>query len=492
MIVTIVLQSTNREKNQLNFICYDPVGGLMWGIHLNRESEIPLKRQLYQSLSERIMAGILKAGESLPSTRALAQELNVSRNTVNEAYDMLVTEGYAETRQGAATRIAGGLVLDKRPQSKAQRLETPPIPSFLADFRTGQPDLRQFPRYAWQRLSHQALGEMPVDLLGYTGPQGLPRLRREIAAWLMRSKGLEVEPEDIFITAGATQALHLIADLLYDNGKEILVEDPCNIEMIQTFIGKGYAVKPVPVDEYGLQTDGLAAKYGSPVYVTPSHQFPLGAILPAARRAALIRFARHNGSFVIEDDYDSEFRYVGEPASPLYAMDPDRVIYIGTFSKVLFPALRIGYVILPRELQSAWSRLRTYTDVQNPPFEQAVLAQFLHTRKFDRHIAKMSKLYRERRQVLLDSLQAGFGEELRTWGDAAGLHLAVEFPGQTFDEHFRQEARRNRIRVTPVEYHCVRKGRHNSKLLFGYGHLEPDQIREGILLLKAFLHENGK
>ncbi|MBB3126601.1 GntR family transcriptional regulator/MocR family aminotransferase [Paenibacillus rhizosphaerae] len=462
----------------------------MWGIELDRSLDVSLKRQIYQKLRDQMMNGTLKEGSPLPSTRELAQTLSVSRNTVNEAYDMLIAEGYAQSRQGAPTRVVGGLILDQAKQNAAQHhQEGAPASSFLADFKTGQPDLRQFPRYVWQRVSQKALGEMPMELLGYGGPQGLAQLREEIAAWLLRSKGLTVDTGDIYITAGATQALHLVADLLHTDHPEMLAEDPCNIEMIQTFIHKGYTVTPVPVDGHGLQTDALSLDHCGPIYVTPSHQFPLGGILPAARRAALIRFARRCGSYVIEDDYDSEYRYYGEPATPLYAMAPDRVIYIGTFSKVLFPALRIGYVLVPRELQSRWRRLRTYTDVQNPPFEQAALAEFLRTRKFDRHIARMKKLYRERRQALFDALGECFGERWRPWGDAAGLQLAVEFSGIAFDDSFREQARRSGIRTVPVEYHSIRKGRHTDKLLLGYGHLEPDEIRLGVHYIQQFIND---
>lgn len=462
----------------------------MWGMDLNRNLDISLKRQIYQGLRDQMMAGTLKAGDPLPSTRELAKALSVSRNTVNEAYDMLIAEGYVESRQGAPTRVAEGLFLNReRPDPEVTRREPEVVPAFLADFKTGQPDLRQFPRYVWQRAFQKAFSGMSTDLLGYTGPQGLPELREEIAAWLMRSKGLAVDARDIFITAGATQALHLLADLLYAEHQQIMVEDPCNIEMIQTFIQKGYSVIPVPVDAHGIRTEAICKEQHGPVYVTPSHQFPLGGILPASRRAALIRFARFCGSYIIEDDYDSEFRYYGEPASPLYAMAPERVIYIGTFSKVLFPALRIGYVIVPRELQQRWRRLRTYTDVQNPPFEQAALAEMLQTRKFDRHIAKMRKVYRARRQVLLDALKECFGDEWRPWGDAAGLHLAVEFAGTAFNVAFRDQARRNGIRITPVEYHCIRKGLHENKLLLGYGHLEPDDIRQGVYRLREFMKQ---
>ncbi|ULL16347.1 PLP-dependent aminotransferase family protein [Paenibacillus sp. H1-7] len=459
----------------------------MRGIQLHRESEMSLKRQIYQALRDQILNGRLEAGEALPSTRELAGELNVSRNTVNEAYEMLIVEGFVLSRQGAPTRVAEGLCLESKQDDPSSEREKP-IRSYAADFRTGQPDLRQFPRYLWQQIMQKTCQDMEPALLGYTGPQGLARLREEIAAWLFRSKGLAVDPQSIFITAGATHALHLIADLLYREGRDILIEDPCNIGMLQTFVNKGYPLSPIPVDAYGLKTDDLSGTNPCAVYVTPSHQFPLGGILPASRRAALIRFARETGCYIVEDDYDSEFRYYGDPVAPLYAMDPDRVIYVGTFSKVLFPALRIGYVILPPTLHPRWRYLRTHTDVQNPPFEQMALAELLHTRKFDRHIGKMRKLYGERRQTLLSTLTECFGDSWLSWGDAAGLHLAVEFPGICFDEAISAHLLHNGIRVTPVEHHSIRKGAHVNKLLFGYGHMEPDEIRAGIVLLRGVLN----
>ncbi len=462
----------------------------MWGIRLDRDGDMPMKRQLFAALRERIWSGALAAGEELPSTRRLAEALGVSRNTVNEAFEMLLAEGYAVSRQGAPTRIADGVRLDPRSAS-APRPPAPPPARLLADFRTGQPDLRTFPRYLWQQLAAKAMRDMPEPWLGYTGPQGLPRLREEIAAWLLRSKGLQADPSDLFITAGATHALHLAADLLYEPGLDLITEDPCHAEMIRVFLEKGYAAKRIPVDEHGMVTSRLGGRPGSPIYVTPSHQFPLGGILPAARRAELLRFARESGSYILEDDYDSEFRYYGDPATPLAAMDAERVVYIGTFSKALFPALRIGYAIVPRALQSRWTYARLHVDVQNPAFDQAVLAEFLAARKLDRHVARMRRLYRERRQALLEALSEQFGDRWRCWGDAAGLHLAVEFPGRRFGETFRELALLRGIRIVPLEQHCLQKGRHESKLLFGYGHLEPEEITAGMRALKALLDEAG-
>lgn len=460
----------------------------MWGIELDRQSELQLWRQIYHSLRELILNRELKEGEALPSTRELARDLEVSRNTVNEAYEMLIAEGYVISRQGAPTRVAEGVFLEKSPAFKAR--EIPAERNFAADFRTGRPDLKQFPRYLWKQMLNHAGEEIPLEQFGYTGPQGMPQLRSEIAAWLFRSRGLVINPDDIFITAGATHALHLIADLLCGEGKKVLLEDPCHSGMMRTFVYKGCPVVPIPVDGQGMQTEYLSdVENACAVYVTPSHQFPLGGILPAARRASLIRFAAENNIYVIEDDYDSEFRYGGEPVAPLQAMDPQRVIYVGTFSKSLFPAIRIGYVILPGQLHKRWRMLRTHADVQNPPFEQAALAEFLRTRKLDRHVKKMRKIYGERRGTLLKALEESFGNNWIAYGDSAGLHLALEFPGLKFDDAFRKGCLQNGINITPMEYHCIQKGVHTDKLLIGYGHLEAREIQTGVGLLHSFMQE---
>ena len=458
----------------------------MWGIALQHHSEVALARQLYQILREKMTEGQLNPGEALPSTRELAKQLAVSRNTICEAYEMLAAEGYIISRQGTKTRVAAGLQLEKAAPAFPENIPAASAP-LIADFQTGRPDIRQFPRHLWLQLLRKATNELPPALWSYSGPAGLPALRREIAAWLYRSRGLAVEPQDLFITAGATQALKLLAELLAGDGREIIMEDPCHRGMLQVLQGRGVPVYPVPVDRQGLQTGALARKGACAVYVTPSHQFPLGGILPAGRRAELVRYARENGLYLLEDDYDSEFRYTGPPVAPLYSLDPQQVIYIGTFSKILFPALRIGYVILPRQLQGRWRHLRTYTDVQNPPFAQAALAEFLQTRKLDRHIQNMRRLYGHRRNILLQTLAAVFGSNWRAWGDTAGLHLAVEFPGRCFDDAFIRHCQSKGLRIGTVETHSIRKGEHLAKLLLGYGHLEPEEIKTGLALLHTIV-----
>ncbi|MEN6350806.1 MAG: PLP-dependent aminotransferase family protein [Syntrophomonas sp.] len=462
----------------------------MWGISLQREAGITLSRQIYISLREQMMAGTLKPGERLPSTRELAKLLAVSRNTVCEAYEMLSSEGFIESRPGSSTRIAAGLRLEAgEPGTEMADEEIEPAKRCRADFRTGKPDLRHFPRQSWIQALRRASEAIPLKQWGYTGPDGLDMLRSEISAWLFRSRGISVNPKNLFITAGATQALHILAELLSPKGRKIIVEDPCHTGMLKVLLGKGYEIHPLPVDEHGLQTDLIQGAGSYAAYVTPSHQFPLGGILPAARRTALLQFARKHDQYIIEDDYDSEFRYVGAPVAPLFTMDPQRVIYVGTFSKTLFPSLRIGYVALPPHLHERWRGIRTYVDVQNPVFEQAALAEFLSSRRLDRHVRRMRKLYGKRRETLFTCLEKHFGRTWRAWGDAAGLHMAVQFPGMRFDRDFTNYAGQHGIFITPVEYHSINKGLHLDKILLGYGHLDEKEIDAGVLLLKKLFDQ---
>jgi GntR family transcriptional regulator/MocR family aminotransferase len=459
---------------------------------MQRNSDISLSRQIYNTFRAQILDGRMKSGEALPSTRELAAQLAVSRNTVCEAYDMLLAEAFIESRQGSPTRVAQGVQLDlihrsekldrKHSDRVSEKMGRPAF-DIKTDFRTGLPDLQKFPMHQWLQLMYKASELLTPAQWGYTGPEGFLPLREEIAAWLFRSRGMDVNPEDVFITAGATHALHLLSEILFTGPCEIIVEDPCHTGMLRALKNRGFKVNPVPVDEHGLRTEYLEGLHSKTVYVTPSHQFPLGGILTAGRRAALIRYAEENRAFILEDDYDSEFRYLGPPVAPLHSMDPGRVVYVGTFSKIIFPSLRIGYVVLPHELQSRWRYLRTHTDVQNPLFEQAALAEFLHSRRFDRHVQQMRKLYGQRRQVLLQALDREFGGNHRIWGDAAGLHMAVEFPGLHFDKSFLDKCKENGLRLQTIETHCIQKGIHTDKLLLGYGHLIPEDIEKGILLL---------
>ncbi len=453
----------------------------MWGLILQRHSDLSLARQIYSFIQAGIASGQLAGGEKMPSTRELATQLGVSRNTVNEAYEMLLAEGYLSSRQGAPTHVAlnaailGSIplsVCEKKPISKAV---------YTYDFITGQPDLGLFPRSKWLRHLSQASVELPLTEYGYSGQQGLLSLRREISHLLYRSRGLFVDPQDIFITAGATHALHIAAKLgVFKRG--IAIEDPCHSGMLQVLQKNKVQIVPIPVDEKGLQTDFLAGSKAGGIYTTPSHQFPLGGVLQADRRAALINHARNQDAYIVEDDYDSEFRFAGEPLAPIQALDPQRVIYIGTFSKSLFPAIRIGYAVVPLALQHEWRQVRRHIDVQNTPFEQAALAAFLNSRDYDRHVRKMRQTYGGRRKALLETLR-GWEAPWRIIGDASGIHLAIEVPGMVFADDFVRQAAEQSIRIVPAQNHVIIAKNHQDKLLLGYGHLAEEVLRQGITLL---------
>ncbi|MCM0758216.1 PLP-dependent aminotransferase family protein [Sporomusa sphaeroides DSM 2875] len=462
----------------------------MWGIELRYKDEVSLARQIFLSLKQRILAGEISQGEALPSTRELAKGLGASRNTVCEAYDMLLTEGFIVSHQGAPSRVAAGLHLTtkKNPVPAAKKQEQAPI---LWDFKTGQPDLSQFPRQLWSQLVHAAANTLTTQQLEYSGPKGYEPLCEEIAHWLLRSRSMEVKPEDVFITSGATAALHLLVNILNKAGHAFALESPSHPGIRTVIADRGYPLQWLLVDEQGADISTLQGKNVCAVYVTPSHQFPLGGILPAGRRAALLRLASEHDFYIIEDDYDSEFRYTGPPVSPIYSMDSSHVIYVGTFSKTLFPALRIGFVVLPKQLQKSWRHSRNYMDVQNPILEQAALTQFLHMRKMDKHVQRMRRIYGEKRKVLLNSLENTFGASVQQWGDASGLHLALCFQEMEFGKQFVHDCRDAGIRISLVTQYCPMNDHHKDKLLLGYGHLSHIQIQKGIQALYEFIAERA-
>lgn len=461
----------------------------MWGITLEPNSAVSLARQIFLGFQERIITGQLQAGEPLPSTRALCKELGVSRNTVCEAYDMLLTEGFLISRQGAPTRVAQGLTIRRVEQKNLPAQATPDHPPVAWDFRTGQPDLSLFPWQQWSHALRSAADTLSVQELGYRSPKGYAPLCAELADWLLRRRGMAVDPADVFITAGATQALHLLVDLLRRDGRAFAIETPSHPGIHTMLLDKGYPIHPMPVDGQGADSSSLEGTTISAAYVTPSHQFPLGGILPASRRAELLRLAKEGGFLIMEDDYDSEFRYAGAPVSPIYCMDPSHVAYVGTFSKTLFPALRLGFVVLPKAFHNQFLHLRTYLDVQSPILEQAALAEFLRTRKMDRHVQHMRRAYGERRDVLLRSIERAFGPSARCWGDASGLHVALQVAGMEFGEAFITASRNAGIRVNPLWKYCGLEYGHRDKLLLGYAHLTPDQIEPGVAALRRVIEE---
>ena len=342
---------------------------------------------------------------------------------------MLWTEGYIIRRQGAPSRVAEGLQMAPEREPRNAPVNTVPIQEVRWDFKTGQPDLAAFPWKAWNDCVKTAADGLSAQQYVYSGPKGYAPLCTHIAGWLRRTRSLKVDPNDVFITSGSTHALYLLVEILKSNTGAFALENPSHPGIRTMIEDRGLPLRFMPVDEHGADVSVIGGEEIAAAYVTPSHQFPLGGILPASRRAALIRMAREKDFYIIEDDYDSEYRYTGSPVSPIYAMDSSCVIYVGTFSKTLFPALRVGFVVLPKALQKPWRHSRNYLDVQNPVLEQAALAKFLETRRMDRHIRRTKRLYSEKRNALMASLRSSFGGAVIPWGDASGLHIALRFPG---------------------------------------------------------------
>jgi GntR family transcriptional regulator/MocR family aminotransferase len=460
----------------------------MWGIDLRGGGEVGLSRRIYLAFKDRILTGQMRQGEALPSTRELAKSLGVSRNTVCVAYDMLWTEGFILSRQGAPSRVAGGLQLQAARQTEPIQASETAAPQIRWDFKTGQPDLSGFPWKTWNEMVQSAADGLSAREFAYCGPKGYEPLCVEIARWLLRARGMEVDPKDVFITSGSTQALYLLVEILRRSGRAFALENPSHPGIRTMVADKGIPLRWLPVDSQGADVSALDGQAVSAVYVTPSHQFPLGGILTASRRASLIRLAAENDFYIIEDDYDSEFRYSGMPVSPIYAMGPSRAVYVGTFSKTMFPALRIGFVVLPEALQTKWRHSRNYLDVQNPVLEQAALARFLETRKMDKHIRRMRRLYGEKRDALFTALRASFGDSVVPWGDASGLHVALQFPGRAFGRQFIGRCEDAGIRIAPVSQYCASGDEHTDKLLIGYGHLRSEQIAEGMEALRRIIN----
>ena len=460
----------------------------MWELELRHQCEISLSRQIYLSFQERILSGLIAQGEALPSTRQLAQDLAVSRNTVCEAYDMLWTEGFLIRSQGAPTRVAQGLAIRRNDMRHPKQ---PPKEAYPIqwDFQTGQPDVSLFPLTQWSQIIRDAADALSVRQLQYGGGKGDDALCEEIARYLLRSRGITVDPADVFITSGATQALHLLVDILHKEDCTFALECPSHPGIRNVIVDKGYPLCYMPVDRSGADISVPSGQKICAVYVTPSHQFPLGCILPATRRAALIRLAMEQDFYIIEDDYDSEFRYSGPPISPIYSMEPSRVVYVGTFSKSMFPALRLGFAVLPKQLQAKWRHSRKYMDVQNPVLEQAALCEFLRSRKLDRYVQRMRRSYSQKREVLLGEIRRAFGADADIWGDASGLHMALELPGMEFGEEFLEKCRDEGMRIVPVSHYCPGQEAHKNQLLIGYGHLTHAQIEEGVRVLHRVISD---
>ena len=399
-----------------------------------------LREGIERALRDGMRDGRLPVGSTLPSSRSLARDLGVARGTVSTAYRQLAAEGYLELRQGAAARVRWAP--RHRPPSPA-----PPASPAAArwDFRPGQPDSASFPRQAWARACRQVLAAAPGAVFGYGDPRGTPQLRRALAEYLGRARGVDTSPEQLLICGGFTQALALICQLLRAAGTTLAVEDPGPHRYRRLAEAAGLAVVPVPCDQDGLHVGHLDRSGAGAVLVTPAHQYPLGITMSPARRTALVEWARRRPALIIEDDYDGEFRYDQQPAGALQPLDPGRVIYTGTTSKTLAPALRLGWLSPPASIAAALTAAKEYADRGTSVLDQLTLAQLITSGAYDRHVRQMRGIYRRRRDDLTQAL-AGSPAGLQLAGISAGLHALARLPqhGPT-EEQIRSRAARHSI-----------------------------------------------
>jgi GntR family transcriptional regulator / MocR family aminotransferase len=380
-----------------------------------------VRASLERSLRDAIADGRLRAGTRLPSTRTLAHDLGIARGTVLEAYAHLAAEGWIRGRRGSGTVVAAVGVVDPAAADAESAAE-----GWRHDLRAGRPDPTSFPRAAWLRALRRALATAPGTALGLGDARGRIELREQLAAYLARSRGLRVTPQQIVVTTGFTQSLSLVARTLAARGTTtVAMEDPCMALHRKIVAAAGHAIAAVPVDADGAQVDAFIHDARSPaaIVLTPNRQHPLGMPLAAARRSRLLDWARSTGALVIEDDYDGEFRYDGAPIGALQGLEPRRVIYAGTTSKTLAPGLRLGWLVLPSDLLEPTLAEKHLADWQTGVLDQLALAELIRSGEYDRHIRKMRLRYRRRRDVLVDALRDRF--DIRGTSAGLNLHLLV-------------------------------------------------------------------
>jgi GntR family transcriptional regulator/MocR family aminotransferase len=481
---------------------------------LDAGSGVPFYRQLYDGVRAGILSGRLPARARLPSTRAVAAELGISRTTVVAAFQQLLAEGYLEGKTGSGTFVAPSLPDDLlgvrgassgrgRPvrsgralSRRGEAMATTPV-SAARDrgvpraFRPGVPAFDQFPSGLWRRLVSRVWRTAPSGLLGYGEPAGYGPLRREISAHLGPARAVRCSPEQVIVVSGSQQALDLCARVLLDPGDAVWVEDPGYRGARAALIGAGARTVPVPVDAGGLDVmTGVSREPAARLAcVTPSHQYPLGATMGLARRLELLDWADRSGAWVLEDDYDSEYRYSGRPLEALQGLDTaGRVVYVGTFSKVLFPSLRLGYLVVPPDLVDAFAAARELSDRQPPGVDQAVLAEFISEGHFARHLRRTRALYAERQAILVEEVGRHLSGGLEVAPAQAGMHLVGRLPPGVDDREASRRAAGRGVEAPAVSlYGKTADGR--GGLLLGYAAVDEPGIREGVRRLAEALGE---
>lgn len=449
-------------------------------IPLDRTAKRTYIKQIYYAIRQKILSGELASGEALPPYRELSQELGISKNTVLSVYDMLVADGVLRSTAGSGFYVEEGML--RRPpvqpvmQRQSTALSDQIIPDGVVNFDNGQPALELFPRARWNKAVSAAMLDIPAAALGYDLPQGRPELRQALCEYLRKSQGLSCKAEQIVVTSGAKQAITLAAECLLAEQKEVWIEDPAPALLRQLLACHTERIISFPVDEHGLDPAMFPAdRRPALIIVSPARQFPTGAVMPMKRRMALVEFAERTGAYLLEDNFESEFNYDAPPASSLYELAPERVISVGTFSKVLYPSVRLGYLIAPPELLPLLCERKRLSDHHTNPVYQLALAAFLADGTLERHIRRMKREYRARRDHLVACLRQQFGDAVCVSGTASGMNLIAAFRDVCFTDKAIQELLRGGVYAVPVE----RQGQRTNELILRYAGLTKDELTLG-------------
>jgi GntR family transcriptional regulator / MocR family aminotransferase len=451
-------------------------------LRLDRGLREPVGSQLQRELREAIRSGRLSAGERLPSSRALARELGVSRGLVLECYEQLGAEGYLSTRLGSATRVAERAQV---PQISAA-VAASPLP-LTVDFRPGVPDLTSFPMRDWLWALARAGREAPTAAMGYSDPRGKVALREVLAAYLRRVRGASADPERMVICAGFAQGINLVLGALGRQGvRRVALEDPGDRDNDAIAEKAGLEGVPIPVDERGVDVAALSATGAGAVVLTPAHQAPTGVVLAPERRQALVAWAREADAVIIEDEYDNEFRYDRQPVGSIEGLAPDRVAAVGSVSKSLAPSLRLGWIVCPPWLVEAVAHEKQLADRGSPGLDQLGLAMLIESGRYDRHLRRMRGVYAARRLTLVDAL-ARRAPAVELGGLAAGFHAVAHLPDGVGEEAVVTVARERSIGLYGMSRYRANGATRPPKLVLGFGNVSVSSIRRGVDAIGALL-----
>ena len=482
----------------------------------DENSQSPLYQQIYEAIRRAILCGKFNRGVRLPASRLLAKQLGVARTTVVNAYEQLLAEGYIEGKTGSGTYVAPTLPEEMLQVASDNSIGSRTLPATAghnlsrrgkwlaattatalrvqADgnyyaFQNGAPAVDEFPFDVWSRLASRRFRHPPREFLGYGDPAGYRPLRETIAAHLRSTRAVECDSDQVIIVAGTQQALDITARILLNPGDSFWVEDPCYPGARNALLSTGAQVVPVPIDGEGFDlAAGLKrCKKARLVYVTPSHQFPLGVTMSLSRRLALLEWAKQSDAWIIEDDYNSEFRYTGRPLASLQGLDRNgRVIYIGTFSKTIFPSLRLGCMVVPKGLTDVFIIARALIDRHSPSIDQAILADFIEEGHFGRHVRRMRALYEERQGLLVSAVKRELAGLLEVTPAPAGMHLIGWLPKGRSDKVASEQAARHRVEAAPLSAYSFAPLPRGG-LALGYTTVNAKQIRDGVRRLAQAL-----